>query len=362
MAGQLTALPTVEDFVEGLHRRTTNYVWVWEWDPSATQINELKAFLDAGGVAVAGVYSSQDSFDNWGAGDAPWSGSACTADNIDHMVTVCGYGTGYYLIANSWGTGFGSNGYIQVAANYFENYFSDVMYPLEGAYTPVTSYAKVQIQHTYRSDIRSVSFSVNGTTAWSNSPLPKSLPFGTGSFPADSRDNWALAVDLSSASWGSANVVTVRCADVVSGDTGSLTNFTVRYNGTNYASASTPVSIPDNSAVGAAATVSFAAGPLAWDNGYQDLGGGWRRLAWFGDYAQMGSWIWHNKHGFLYPAGGSTPADIWFFANDMGWLWTSSTSYPFIYRSSASAWLWYNGSSDPRWFVNMGTGQWESWP
>jgi len=65
-AGQYTALPTVEDFVEGLHRRTTNYVWVWEWDPTTTQINELKAFLDMGGVAVAGVYSSQSTFDNWG--------------------------------------------------------------------------------------------------------------------------------------------------------------------------------------------------------------------------------------------------------------------------------------------------------
>ncbi len=256
-AGQYTALPTVADFVEGLHRRTTNYVWVWEWDPSAAQINELKAFLDAGGVAVCGVYA-EDSFDAWGPGDAPWVGSTCTIDDINHMVTVCGYGTGYYLVANQWGTSFGSNGFIVVNSSYFENYFSDVMYPLEGAYTPATHYAKIQIQHPQRSDIRSLSFSVNGATVWSNSPLPKNLPKGTGSFDTDTRDNWQLAVDLTSASWGAANTVTARCMDQVAGNSGSLTNFTLRYSGTDYVSADTPVAIPNNTGAAATARVSTA--------------------------------------------------------------------------------------------------------
>ena len=101
-----------------------------------------------------------------------------------------------------------------------------------------------------------------------------------------------------------------------------------------------------------------------WDAGYTDLGGGWRRLGWFGDYVPMGGegWIWHNKHGFLYVAANSTPSGVWFYCNDRGWLWTSATVYPYIYRSSPAAWLWYNGSSHPRWFRNMTTGQWESWP
>ena len=363
-AGQYTALPTVADFVEGLHRRTTNYVWLWEWDPSTTQINELKAFLDMGGVAVAGVYSYQSTFDNWGAGDAPWSGAACTADDIDHMVAVCGYGPGYYLIVNSWGTSFGSNGFIQVNSTYFENYFSDVMYPLEGTYEPVTSYAKIQIQHGYRSDIRSVSFTVNNETVWNFAPLPKNEPNGTGSFSGDSRDNWALAVDLSAAPWGTFNVVTARCVDAVVGDAGTLTNFTVWHQGVNHVSSNTPVKIPDNSTVGARAGVSFSAGPPAWDNGYLDLGGGWRRLTWFGDYVPMGGagWIWHNKHGFFFVTDSSTPQSIWLYASDQGWLWTASTTYPYLYRSAPAAWLWYNGSTNPRWFNNLTAGRWESWP
>ncbi len=102
----------------------------------------------------------------------------------------------------------------------------------------------------------------------------------------------------------------------------------------------------------------------AWESGFQDLGGGWRRLGWFGDYAPMGpeGWIWHNKHGFFYAAAGSTASDIWFFANDMGWLYTGNALYPFLYRSNDGAWLWYNGATNPRWFMNFTSGQWENRP
>ena len=100
-----------------------------------------------------------------------------------------------------------------------------------------------------------------------------------------------------------------------------------------------------------------------WDAGYRDLGGGWRRLTWFGDYAGMGGgWIWHNKHGFMYPTPASTRSDIWFYTQDMGWLWTANATYPYLYRSSDGAWLWYNGSANPRWFRNMTVGTWEHRP
>ena len=99
----------------------------------------------------------------------------------------------------------------------------------------------------------------------------------------------------------------------------------------------------------------------AWETGFQDLGGDWRRLGWFGDYAPMGQegWIWHNQHGFFYAAASSTAENIWFFANDMGWLYTGNTRYPFLYRNSDGAWLWYNGATNPRWFMNFQSSQWE---
>ncbi len=108
----------------------------------------------------------------------------------------------------------------------------------------------------------------------------------------------------------------------------------------------------------------LAPGHTLWDAGYQSLGNGWRRVGWFGDYIPMGSagWIWHNKHGFFFVAANSTPQSIWLFAQDMGWLWTSSSRYPFLYRSRDRAWLWYNGARNPRWFRNMATSRWERWP
>ena len=101
-----------------------------------------------------------------------------------------------------------------------------------------------------------------------------------------------------------------------------------------------------------------------WDSGYQDLGSGWRRLTWLGDYAPMGAdgWIWHNQHKFVFVSANSIPGSIWCYTQDMGWLWTSSTTYPYLYRSSPAGWLWYNGSTNPRWFRNMTTGAWESRP
>jgi hypothetical protein len=107
-----------------------------------------------------------------------------------------------------------------------------------------------------------------------------------------------------------------------------------------------------------------AASGGTWDEGYQDIGGGWRRLTWFGDYVPMGNegWIWHGKHGFFFVPADAVPDSVWLFAMDMGWLWTGNETYPFLFRNSDAAWLWYNGATNPRWFVNMGSGAWENWP
>jgi|GEM_PF-5794558 len=96
-------------------------------------------------------------------------------------------------------------------------------------------------------------------------------------------------------------------------------------------------------------------------SGATDLGGGWKRSPWFGDYAEMGNnWIWHSQHGFEYCSPDNTPASVFFWdLAGLGWLWTSSTTYPCLYRFSDGAWLWYQkGSSSPRWFFNFHTGLW----
>lgn len=103
-----------------------------------------------------------------------------------------------------------------------------------------------------------------------------------------------------------------------------------------------------------------AMAPGLW-SGATDLGGGWKSLAWFGYfYDADNGWIYHNEHHWMYTFG-TTPASIWFWTQDLGWLWTRSTVYPYLYRNTGAAWLWYQvGSYNPRWFNNLTTGQWES--
>ena len=109
-------------------------------------------------------------------------------------------------------------------------------------------------------------------------------------------------------------------------------------------------------------TATVAAAQAAWDHGKQDLGGGWWRLGWLGDYAPMGldGWVWHNKHGFMCVAATATMEDVWMYTADMGWLWTSPGAYPFLYRNEDSTWLWYRGDTNPRWFWNLNVEDWES--
>jgi len=253
-AGQVTTLPTWAKFMDGLYRRTTNYVWLWDWKPNAAKIAQANAWLANGGVAAVGVYAS-GSFDSWNTGDPPWTGEACTIDDIDHMVCVCGYGAGYYKIANSWGTSFGSNGFIYVSSNYFVNYFSDFMFPLEGSYTAVTAYAKVRVNHTRRSDLRSARVSVHGATAWNFAPTPPDYPVG-GAFLTDTRDNLEIATDLSFANWVLPScAVTGTVADLVSSSVGTLTWFSVVYDGVEFTAGTTPTIVPDNNSAGASARV-----------------------------------------------------------------------------------------------------------
>ena len=116
-----------------------------------------------------------------------------------------------------------------------------------------------------------------------------------------------------------------------------------------------------NAAVGSVnILLGTPADPPRWHQGAAPLGGDWYRFTWLGDFAVMpGGWIWHNRHGFMYSASVSS-ADIWFWTLDMGWLWTSEYTYPFMYRINDGAWLWYQRpSSQPRWFHNFSTSTWE---
>lgn len=101
-----------------------------------------------------------------------------------------------------------------------------------------------------------------------------------------------------------------------------------------------------------------------WDEGYEDLNfAGWRRSPWLGDYVPLGNdWYFHYRHGYFFAFPGNKPDSIFFYTMDMGWLWTARNTYSYLYRFDPPGWIWYQpDSAEPRWFYNLGVGQWESW-
>ena len=83
-------------------------------------------------VAIDASHSSFLFFDKTGVYYEP----NCSSTYLDHAVLVVGYGSengqDYWLVKNSWGTGWGDNGYIKMARNRYNNcgIATEAVYPL----------------------------------------------------------------------------------------------------------------------------------------------------------------------------------------------------------------------------------------
>lgn len=77
----------------------------------------LLAAIALGPVAVT-VQADQDVFQRYESGIL---NSEDCGTNINHAITAVGYGVEdgvtYYIVRNSWGTSWGDNGYIKIAAS-----------------------------------------------------------------------------------------------------------------------------------------------------------------------------------------------------------------------------------------------------
>jgi len=84
-----------------------------------TNDDELKALLVEYGPVVTSLNASPlgsysgGIFDSWQCCDAASTGETCTNNN-NHAVLVVGYGPGYWLVKNSWGSYFGEDGYFKI--------------------------------------------------------------------------------------------------------------------------------------------------------------------------------------------------------------------------------------------------------
>jgi len=93
----------------------TSFVDVATGDETALQ----KAVVAIGPISV-GIDASNESFQEYAGGI--YVEPECSTDQLDHGVTVVGYGTDasgadYWLVKNSWGSSWGLKGYIKMARN-----------------------------------------------------------------------------------------------------------------------------------------------------------------------------------------------------------------------------------------------------
>ncbi|KAF0290772.1 Cathepsin L [Amphibalanus amphitrite] len=86
----------------------------WVDIPSGDENSMMDALGSWGPVSVA-IDASKQSFQFYSSGI--YYEPSCSSQYLDHGVLAVGYGDGYWLVKNSWGTGWGQSGYIYMTRN-----------------------------------------------------------------------------------------------------------------------------------------------------------------------------------------------------------------------------------------------------
>lgn len=90
------------------------------------------------------------------------------------------------------------------------------------------------------------------------------------------------------------------------------------------------------------------------------LNGEWVTNLWIGPYnfPYGKRWLYHLHHGWLYYPQGQGAYAVWFWDQELGWVWLNIDHYPYIF-SKDMGWLYYQmGSVDPRRFFHYQTREW----
>ena len=79
---------------------------------------------------------------------------------------------------------------------------------------------------------------------------------------------------------------------------------------------------------------------------FVDLGHGWYRSSWLGDYWDgNASWIYHLQLGWLYHYKNESASSHWLYSPGLGWLWTKESIGRYMYSYSRRGWFALRGAS-----------------
>jgi len=77
---------------------------------------------------------------------------------------------------------------------------------------------------------------------------------------------------------------------------------------------------------------------------------GWEHQPWFGAYypAPDSHWLYHWQLHWLYQPPNQTIDSLWLWHPNQGWLWTSDTSYPWLYSHNLESWLYFDAQQQEK--------------
>lgn len=108
---------------------------------------------------------------------------------------------------------------------------------------------------------------------------------------------------------------------------------------------------------------------LIWENSIS-LGKefpNWKQESWFGNFWDFNfPWVYHRDFddklglGWIYIAGVS-PSNFWFYSNTLGWVWTKSSIYPYLYSASENGWIYFESGENSASYYSFQSNSWKSY-
>ena len=79
----------------------------------------------------------------------------------------------------------------------------------------------------------------------------------------------------------------------------------------------------------------------------KDLGSGWKRAGWFGQYfGDFFPWVHHENLGWLFVEQ-KGEGNVWFYREGLGWTWTNIELFPYLYLVDREEWAFLDRSAFP---------------